>query len=148
MRWRHRALALTLTAAVWVPALTPAASAASVCDRIVTFEAGPDGLASTVSDTPVLDLTETSGLVSFVLIDPSWVITTAAVRFTTTGGVDGTQIGGQQLVAAPGPHGVLATGDTFEFCLEANVAGRSGRAAEVVTDDPAPHRTRARIIAL
>lgn len=148
MRWIHRVLALALTSMVWLPVVAPAsASAAPACDHIATFGAVPGGYLALDPGAEMISLTETSGLVAFVLTDTEWVIVTAAVGFASLDG-DGSRIGGQQIIASPGPQGVLASGETLEFCLRAAPTVRDRVPAELATPEPVPRQSRARLIAL
>ena len=77
MRWIHRALALALTSMVWLSMVAPAsATAAPACDHIATFGAVSGGYLALDPGAEVISLTETSGLVAFVLTDTDWVIVT------------------------------------------------------------------------
>lgn len=148
MRWIHRALALALTSMVWLPMVAPAsATAAPICDHIATFGAASGGYQALDPGAEVISLTETSGLVAFVLTDTDWVIVTAAVGFAYLD-ADGSRIGGQQIVVSPGPQGVLASGEKIEFCLRAVPTVRDRVPAEPATSDSVPPQSRARIVAL
>jgi len=61
---------------------------------------------------------------------------------------DGSRIGGQQIVAAPGPQGILMSGESLEFCLRAAPPPPNEVAAESANTDRDPRRAPARIIAL
>lgn len=148
MHWMHRVLAFALTSMVWLPALAPAAAAASpACDRSATFSAVSDGYLPLGPAAEVISLTETSGLVAFALTEPQWVIVTATVGFASNE-ADGTRIGGQQIVAFPGPQGVLVNGESLEFCLRAVSPSPNEATAEQANTDRAPRQPRVRIIAL
>lgn len=148
MLWMRRALVLALTSLVWLPALAPAsATTAPACDRTASFIAVADGYAPLGSGAEMISLTETSGLVAFVLTEPEWVIVAAEVVFASIE-ADGSRIGGQQIVAAPGPQGILMSGESLEFCLRAAPPPPNEVAAESANTDRDPRRAPARIIAL